>query len=394
MMQEYGATGANLREGDDSVLCLGVDAASVRACLLETVSGRSRLAAWAAAPRRPEAPLDMQAGELLQGLGGRLRRTLWQEGDGAPFVLSDEPTSYPPLGQVAVAASPRPPVRVWLGGLTATQSLAAAQEALRGAPAQVVGQTLHSADLQVGHLAAVLARVEVDLLLLVGGYDYGGAEAQAPLYELSRVFAAVLARTPPPQRPQVLFGGNRWAAAGVAEIFQAEGAGTVESVENVRPAPGVLHRSGVVQAVNFAYWRLCRRSEGMRELSRWVTAPGHITSMESSFAQFVQVWMEQNGLPELHGLLCGPAWWLHVGARADRQGLDMRYVAPNSKPPELDGWPPLRLVSGEWPAHLWPRPGGSWWDRSALAPLVAVVGQVAPQAMLQVLSSDILEPRA
>jgi hypothetical protein len=72
----------------------------------------------------------------------------------------------------------------------------------------------------------------------------------------------------------------------------------------------------------------------------------------------------------------------------------MRYVAPNSKPPELDGWPPLRLVSGEWPAHLWPRPGGSWWDRGALAPLVAAVGQVAPQAMLQVLSSDILEPRA
>jgi hypothetical protein len=337
--------------------------------------------------------LDAQAGELLQRLGGRLHRTLWNEDGGAPFVLSDEPTRYPPLGQVAVAASPRAHVRVWVAGLTATQSLVAAEEALAGSPAQIVGQTLHSADLQVGRLSAVLARVEIDLILLVGGYDYPGAEAQEPLYELSRVFAAVLVRTPPPQRPHVLFAGNRWAAAGAAEIFHSMGAGAVEAVENVCPAPGVLHRVRLVQAVNFAYWRLCRRSEGMREISRWMTAPGHISSIESSFAQFVQVWMEHNGLPDLHALYCGPAWWLHVVARQDQQGLEMRYVVPDSRPDNWEGWPLLRLVSGEWPSNLWPRPAGSWWDRGALAPLVAAVGQVAPQAMLQALRADVLEPR-
>jgi hypothetical protein len=394
MMQEFsppaaGAYGA----GADSILSLGIDAAAVRACLLEMVSGRCRLAGWVTAPRRPHAPLDAQAGELLQQLGGRLHRTLWQPEEGAPFVLSDEPTSFPPLGQVAVVASPRPQVRVWLAGLTATQSLAAAEEALGGSPAEVVGRTLHSADLQVGRLGTVLAKVEIDLLLLVGGYDYGSAEAIAPLYELSRVFAAVLARVPPPQRPQVLFAGNRWAAGGVVEIFAAEGAGTIEVVENVRPAPGVLYAAGLVQAVNFAYWRLCRRSEGMRELSRWVTAPGHITSVESSFAQFIQVWMEQNDLTELHGLYCGPAWWLHVAARAEQQGLEMRYVPPNSRPPGLDTWPPLRLVSGEWPVQLWSRPAGSWLDRNMLAPLVATIGQTAPQSMLQALYTDVLEPR-
>lgn len=395
MMQEPTGPAVLIPRGgtSDSILSLGFDAAAVRTCLLETVSGRCRLAGWAAAPRRPNAPLDEQAGDLLQQLGGRLHRTLWHAQEGAPFVLSDEPTSLPPLGQVAVVASPRPQVRVWLAGLTATQSLAAAEEALAGAPAQVVGQTLHSADLQVGRLGAALARVEVDLFLLAGGYDDAGAETQAPLYELSRIFAAVLARVPPPQRPQVLFAGNRWAAGGVAEIFQAEGAGSVEVVENVRPAPGVLHRAGVVQAVNYAYWRLCRRSAGMRELSRWVTAPGHITSVESSFAQLVQVWMEQQSLPELHGLYCGPAWWLHVTARAGQQGLDMRYVTPNSRPAALDGWPPLRLVSGEWPANLWPLLGASWWDRGALAPLVAAAGQVAPQAMLEALHTDVLELR-
>lgn len=385
--------GSSMSDNASSILTLGFDSASMRACLLESVNGRYRLAAWSNAALQPSISLDTQAGGLLQHLGDRLHRTLWNGDEGAPFVLSDEPTSRPPLEQIAVVASPRDRVRVWLAGLTATQSLAAAEDALKGGPAEIVGQTLHSADLQVGRLAAVLARIEIDLIVLVGGYDYPGSEGLQPLYELSRVFAAVLARTPPPQRPQVLFGGNRWAAAGVTEIFQAEGAGTIEAVENVRPAPGVLHGGGLIQAVNFAYWRLCRRSEGMREISRWVTAPGHISSVESSFAQLVQVCLEQNGLPDLHALYCGPAWWLHVVARQDRQGLEMRYVPPNSRPDDLDRWPPLRLVSGDWPNHLWPRPAGSWWDRGALAPLVAAVGQVAPQAMLQVLRADVLEPR-
>lgn len=380
-------------DSTSSVLALGFDSASVRAGLLEMVNGRYRLAAWSNTALQPNLSLDIQAGGLLQHLGDRLHRTLWNGDDGAPFVLSDEPASYPPVDQIAVVASPRGRVRVWLAGLTATQSVAAAEEALGGGPAEIVGQTLHSADLQVGRLAALLARIEIDLIVLVGGYDYPGSEGLQPLYELSRVFAAVLARTPPPQRPQLLFAGNRWAAAGVAEIFQAAGAGAIEVVENVRPAPGALHSVGLVQAVNFTYWRLCRRSEGVREISRWVTAPGHISSIESSFAQLVQVWLEQNGLPDLHGLYCGPAWWLHVVARPDQQGLEMRFVAPNSRPDDLESWPPLRLVSGDWPSHLWPRPAGSWWDRSALAPLVAAVGQVAPQAMLQVLRADVLEPR-
>jgi hypothetical protein len=396
-MMDSAARGQSLPHAADnarSILALGFDAASVRTCLLETVSGRCRVAGWSSTVRRPAMSLDTQAGELLQHLGGRLHRTLWHTGEGAPFVLSDEPTIYPPLDHVAVVASPRGPVRVWLAGLTTTQSMATAEAALAGGPAHIVGQTLHSADLQVGRLSALLANVEIDLILLVGGYDYPETEAQQPLYELGRVFAAVLARTPPPQRPQVLFAGNRWAAAGVVELFQSMGAGSIAVVENVCPAPGVLHRAALVQAVSFTYWRLCRRNEGMREISRWVTAPGHITSVESSFAQLVRVWMEQNGLPDLHGLYCGPAWWLHVVAREDQQGLEMRYIAPNRHPDNWEGWPPLGLVSGDWPHHLWPRPTGSWWDRMALAPLVAAVGQIAPQAMLQALRADVLEPRS
>ena len=141
MNGSYCTRGAIVPAIDDpsSILALGFDAASVRACLLEMVSGRCRLAAWSSTPLQPDLSLDAQAGGLLQQLGDRLHRTLWNGDEGAPFVLSDEPTSYPPLGQIAVAASPRAHVRVWVAGLTATQSLVAAEEALAGGPAQIVG---------------------------------------------------------------------------------------------------------------------------------------------------------------------------------------------------------------------------------------------------------------
>jgi len=375
-----------------SILSLGFDATTVRCCLLESISGRCRVAGWLQAPVRTDAPLPAQAGDLLQQLERRLHRPLWSAADAAPFTAGEDPVSLPPLGQVAVTASPQPHVRTWLAGLTSTQSIAAAHEALASSPAQVVGVTLHSADLQVAALADSLAKAEPHLLVLVGGYDFADAEAVQPLYELARIVAAVLARIPPMQRPAAVFAGNRWAGAGVAEIMQAAGAGAIEVVDNVQPRPGVLHAAALVQAVNFAYWRLCRRSEGLREVGRWVTAPGHITTLESSFIELAQVWMELMDLPTLHALYCGPVWWLHVAAVQGQQGVKLCYVPPNSRPEGSEGWPPLQLVSGEWPTTLWPRPPASWCDRRALAPLIAAVGQVAPQAMIEALAADVLEP--
>jgi hypothetical protein len=147
----------------------------------------------------------------------------------------------------------------------------------------------------------------------------------------------------------------------------------------------------LAQAVSFYYWRLCRRMDGFKELNRWMTAPGHVTSVETSFAQLLRVWMELHDLPELHGVYCGPAWWLHVCARSNQFGVHLRYVEPQVRPDDLNGWPPLQFVSGEWPVQLWPQPNTFWWDRSGFAPIVAAVGQVAPQAMMQVLRADLIE---
>jgi len=82
----------------------------------------------------------------------------------------------------------------------------------------------------------------------------------------------------------------------------------------------------------------------------------------------------------------------------------MNCVRPGERPEILADWPPVRLVSGDWPTK-WPRPTqpppvlGSrrpetlpafWWDPLGLVPVVASVGQTTPEAVLEVLTADIL----
>jgi len=79
-------------------------------------------------------------------------------------------------------------------------------------------------------------------------------------------------------------------------------------------------------------------------------------------------------------------------------------VRPGERPDILADWPPVRLVSGRWPAQ-WPRPSppppilgpegpkalpAYWWDPLGLVPAVAGVGRNAPEAVLQVLTADLL----
>jgi hypothetical protein len=373
-----------------SILALGIELSAVRACLLEDVGGVYRVAAWHALPRRKEASLTAIGLDLGQQMGDRLARSLIDDADAAPRVTSDDIVRVPPLQHIAIAASPRPHVRVWIAGLSLTQSMAAAYAALTGSPAHVIGYTVLGADLNATALTDALVTTAPDLLVIVGGFDDADPATHQALVELSRLLGQALARLAPAQRPAVVYAGNRWAAPHVAEAVQSSGGGAVEAVANVQPAPDTVHKTALARACTFHYWRLSRRTAGFREISRWVTPPGHITSLESAFAQLVQAWMELHDLPALHALYCAPAWWLHVWAQRGQPGLNMHYSEPQTRPPALDGWPPLQLVSGEWPAAFWPQPEIFWLDRSGMAPFVAAVGQMAPQAMLQVLRTDLL----
>lgn len=388
---EATTVGAGAEAGSHgSILAIGVELNNLRACLLEEVGGLYRVAAWHSLPRRKETSLAALGADALREMGGRIDRVLLDETTAAPFLDSEDTVRRPPLSHIAVAASPCPHVRVWIAGLSLTQSMAAAYEALCSSPAHVIGYTVLNAEMNITALTDTLVTTAPDMLVLVGGFDDPDPATHRSLVELSRPLGQVLNRLAPAQRPAIVYAGNRWAAPHVAEAIQSAGGGAVESVANVQPAPGVVQKTALAQACSFHYWRLSRRTPGFRELSRWVTPPGHIVSQESAFAQLVQAWMELHALSDLHALYCAPLWWLHVWAQRGRTGLQTRYVEPQTRPPALDDWPPLQLVSGDWPATLWPQPELFWWDRSGMASMVAVVGQSTPPAMLQTLRSDLL----
>ena len=102
-----------------SILALGVELGAVRACLLEDVGGAYRVAAWHALPRRKEASLAATSLDLCRQMGDRLDRNLIDDADAALRVTSDDVVRVPPLQHIAIAASPRPHVRVWPRGIVA-----------------------------------------------------------------------------------------------------------------------------------------------------------------------------------------------------------------------------------------------------------------------------------
>jgi hypothetical protein len=104
----------------------------------------------------------------------------------------------------------------------------------------------------------------------------------------------------------------------------------------------------------------------------------------------MQAWAFHRDLPWVHGLYCGPIWWVHVWTGMARQGAQVLYAEPHTRPAALDRWPPLSLVSGVWPVEQWEKPHNVWYDERALAPTIATAGQVAPRAMMDVLEQDIL----
>lgn len=377
-----------------TLLALGVTLDRTTACMLENVSGIYRLVGWKSVERTPGTSLAQQGAEVCRGLGDDLRRAIWNEDENAPFLQSPNPIAYPPLEHFSAAVSPRPRMRVWLAGLTLGESLETARLALASAPLQLVGVTRLTADLDGNQLASRLLAEQPEAMVIVGGYDTPTATTHQWMLALCRQVSQALQRISPGQRPTIFYAGNQAAAtAAEALLRQVEGRLNFQLLTNVLPYPGYAQPAPLAVALSRLYWQLCQRMPGFAQLSRWVTAPGQVANLESSFAQLVQIWMEYQQLPELHGLFCTPHWWLHVWADRAAQGVQLRFVQPNTRPQTLTRWPQLQFVSGEWPMQLWAPPATAWWDRTGLAPLLTAVGQVAPQAMIQVLEQDLIETR-
>ncbi len=377
-----------------SLLTLGITLDSVTLCLLENISGHYRLAAWETTARAAGIPPSHQCVTLGQRLSERLGRPLWDENNQGPLLTSPDIIGWPPLEHVAIGMSPRPRMRIWLVGLTEGGSIAAARRALASAPLQLVGITILTPTLTSTQLMTALSEAHPEALVLVGGHDSPTPEAQQWVLHLARLVGQALERLSPGQRPAVFYAGNRFCTAAVEAGLRAmNGPLQFQALANVLPAVGLAQPAALGVSLSAYYWRLCHQMPGIEQLHQWLTPPGRLVNLEAAFAQLVQVWMAYQRLPMLHGLYCTPHWWLHVWAQAAAQGVQLRFVKPGSRPAELDDWPPLQLVSGDWPMDLWPPPSRCWWDRQGWGPIVTPIGQVAPTALLQVLQHDLLMAR-
>ena len=377
-----------------SILALSATPTNAAAGLIEPVAGSYRLVAWETEnfAEGNAAPVLAPALEnASRTLGERLGRPLWDDSQNHPRMSTADPALQLALGQVVAAVDPLPPLRVWIGGLTGHESLAAAQSALDSTVCRTVAVYRFGMGGGPARLTADLIDARPDLAVVVGGYDQPAHSARAAVLELCGELALALNALPAGMRPAVYFAGNRWAASDALDLWaDLPGGLAADAVENAAPAPGVYRATSLSVAASRLYWRRCRATATVQHISRWITPPSEVRSVSWSFAQGVRLWRQVHSLPALHGLLCDGPLWIHVCALEGEEGVRLRFVPAGTRPAALDEWPPLRLVSGPWPERLWPRRPGHWWDPAGLMPMVANVGQIDPLIAYQVLAHDLL----
>lgn len=378
-----------------TILTIGIEQEGVRVGLIEPVSGQHRLVGWLGLQNDQGLEVAPLIAQAVGRLGMRLGRRLWDAERHEPFQVSEDPLRYPPLDAIVVAMMPRPRLRVWLAGLSQSYTLAALRQALAAAPVEIVGMSTLEDALVTSELTTAWSSGRPEALIVAGGFDEEASAAQQPLRTLCQQIGQAVSQLPAEGRPALFFAGNRFVAPAAAELLRGAAAlPSLTVVMNVQPAPGWVRQTPLVTALSFLYWQLSERTVGASRISRWVTPPSQLSSLVTNFAQLVRIWLEQHQLAEVHARYATKAWACHVWARLGDERLQLCYVEPNRLPEALAHWPPLQLVSGDWPAWLPATvPAQQWWDRQALAPLIATVGQVAPLAMLQVLTHDVFETR-
>jgi hypothetical protein len=372
----------------NSLMALSVDNRFGRACLLERINGEYRLAAWITVPHQGEHYLGDQVAHLCRQLGSRLGRRLWDERNQFPLLTSVDPTRYPPIAQLALTVNPRPPLRVWVAGVTPTLSIEAGELAMVGCGAQIVGHNYLAVANHAEALSQRLLAARPDVVLVVGGYDTPQLATHRPLHLLANLVAGAVRRIPRRTRPALFYAGNNWAAPEVETLLQSTDT-FVATVPNVMPSAALVRQDALARALADYDWQLCQRTDGFARLERWHTSPVPITTVEANFVRLVQLWMALHNQAELYGLYCGERW-LHVWANEAQEEVALVYGDADPTQTPLPGWPMPALVSGAWPDRV-PLPASvHWWDRSGLAPVVAALGPVAPAPTYQVLRQDLI----
>jgi hypothetical protein len=394
---------ATVSPGDaETYLALGIDSGWVRACLLEPVGGRHRLITWGEAERSAGQSTHELVARVCQRMGAQIGRRLWDAAAQMPLLQSSDPVREPPIGLVTAVMSLAAPLRVWLAGLSAERSLAAARRAVQSSPSTIVGVTALNRQLDAARLRDELLSAQPQILVICGGYERASHWVQDALWRLCRVLGSILDQLPPQQRPLCLYAGNQAAAAHVVHLLGAANGsfgfdmadfGVVDFgvVDNVHPAPGAMNLSALSRALYAEHARLCQRSREHTQLGQLLTPPAQLVSPEVAFAQLVQAWLVYKKLPELHGVLHRLSGRMHVYASRRAEAIQAAFTPSNEPPAATAEWPPAQVMSGAGGATDPIAANAQWRDEWGLAPVVASVGQVDPVAMLQVLEHDLFQ---
>ncbi len=396
-----------------SILALAAEPQRAAAVLIEPVEGVYRMVAWQTVELPEQTDPERCADALVQAvnrLESQFSITLWDKVQDRPYTHASGPSAGEGVGQAVVVADLQPPLRLWLAGLSGGGSLAAAEAALAGALCNPVATYLPSPYHSANALAKELRLLRPEVILVVGGYEQMGRRIQEQVLALSRHVIEAASLLAASDRPLFCYAGSSPSAEPVlAHWRQLAGGGAALAADNVLAAPGNGGSASVHSVLAQLHWQKSLDLPAMQRLAEWLDPPLTLSSTHWAFAQGVRLWMRRQRLSELHGFYAGGDRWLHVWAQEfSQQGNDrlrISCVRPGERPEALARWPAIRLVSGDWPPG-WPRPsrpaagpGSSrastmpayWWDPLGLVPVVAGIGQSAPEAALQVLAADILE---
>jgi len=395
-----------------SILALAAEPRRAAAVLIEPVEEIHRLVGWQTVELSEQAgPTESKAAlvRAVSRLESQFSISLWDAKKQRPRLHTPGAAALDGVGQAFAVADLQPPLRVWMAGLSGGGSLTAGEAALAGALCNPVATYLPGPHQSLRALTEELQALRPDVILIVGGREQIAPQSQEQVLALSRLVIEAAAALPEGWRPVFCFAGNsRLAGAALASWRQATGGGEAAAADNVFTASGSNSATALPSVLERLHWQRSLGIPAMQDIAGWLDQTVELSSTHWAFAQAVRLWRRRQQLPALHGLYAAEDRWLHVWTwgmpEQEREGLRLNCVRPGERPDILADWPPVRLVSGRWPAQ-WPRPSqpppvlgpegpkalpAYWWDPLGLVPAVAGVGRNAPEAVLQVLTADLL----
>lgn len=395
-----------------SILALAAEPRRAAAVLIEPVEEIHRLAGWQTVELSERASPDECKSAVIQAvrrLENRFNISLWDGERGRPHLHRRGEAVAEGVGQAVAVADLQAPLRVWMAGLSGGGSLAAGGAALAGALCNPVATYLPGPQQSAGALTREFESLRPDIILVVGGQEHVGPGSTNGVLNLSGLVIEAAARLATEHRPLFCFAGSSQSAdAALASWRQRTGGSAAVKADNVFDGADGRSATALHSILERLHWQRSLAIPAMQEIAGWLDHPVELSSTQWAFAQAVRLWRRRQQLPTLHGVYVAADRCVHVWVWAmpdqESDGLRISCVRPGERPEILADWPPVRLVSGEWP-EKWPRPSqpppvlGSqrptalpafWWDPLGLVPVVAGVGQATPEAAVEVLTADIL----